>query len=156
MQKKYIVRLTDAERATLTEVVRKLSGSSQKVRRAQILLKADADGPGWPDAQIADAFGCRTQTVENVRERLVTSGFEVALNGTSRAESPRPKALTGEQEAQVIAMRLGPPPEGFAGWSLRLLAGKVVELGIVDAISHETVRQALKKAGSRTGRSSTG
>ena len=77
MQKKYIVRLTDAERATLSEVIKKLKGSSQKVRRAQILLKADADGPTWTDAQIAEAFGCRTKTVENIRERFVTAGFEV-------------------------------------------------------------------------------
>jgi hypothetical protein len=145
MQKKYIVRLTDAERATLTEVVKKLKGSSQKVRRAQILLKADADGPSWTDAKIAAAVGCRTKTVENIRERFVTLGFEVTLDGKSRDQPPRPKTLDGEQEAQVIAMRLGPPPAGFANWSLRLLAQKVVELEIVESISHETIRQTLKK-----------
>jgi hypothetical protein len=146
MQKKYIVRLTDSERATLTEVVKKLKGSSQKVRRGQILLKADADGPAWTDAQIAEAVGCRTKTVENIRERFVTLGFEVTLDGTSRAKAPRPKVLTGAQEAQVIALRLGPAPKGFANWSLRLLAQKVVELEIVESISHETIRQTLKKA----------
>ena len=145
MQKKYIVRLTDEERATLTEVVKKLKGSSQKVRRAQILLKADADGAAWTDTKIAESIGCRTKTVENIRERLVTLGFAVTLNGKSREQPPRPKLLTGEQEAQVIATRLGPPPKGFANWSLRLLAEKVVELEIVPAISHETVRQTLKK-----------
>jgi|SRR5690349_10034155 len=145
MRKKYIVRLTDEERATLTEVVKKLKDSSQKVRRAQILLKADADGAAWTDTKIAEAFGCRTKTVENIRERLVTLGFEVTLNGKSREQPPRPKRLTGEQEAQVIATRLGPPPKGFANWSLRLLAEKVVELEIVPTISHETVRQTLKK-----------
>ncbi|MDY3560695.1 helix-turn-helix domain-containing protein, partial [Gemmata sp. JC673] len=133
------------ERATLSEVVKKLKGSSQKVRRAQILLKADADGPGWTDAKIAEAVGCRTKTVENIRERVVTSGFEVALYGQPRAEPPRAKLLDGQQEAQVIAMRLGPPPNGFANWSLRLLAEQVVALEIVDAISHETIRQAIKK-----------
>ena len=147
MQKKYIVRLTDAERATLAEVVKKLKGSSQKVRRAQILLKADADGPAWTDAKIAEAVGCRTKTVENIRERLVTFGLEVTFDGKCRERAPRPKVLDGEQEAQVIAMRLGSPPKGFANWSLRLLAEKVVELEIVDAISHETVRQTLKKMG---------
>jgi hypothetical protein len=145
MQKMYIVRLTDEERATLTEVVKKLKGSSQKVRRAQILLKADADGAAWTDTKIAESIGCRTKTVENIRERLVTLGLEVTLNGKSREQPPRPKLLTGEQEAQVIATRLGPPPKGFANWSLRLLAEKVVELEIVPAISHETVRQTLKK-----------
>jgi Homeodomain-like domain len=146
MPKKYIVRLTDPERVALTAVVKKLKGSSQKVRRAQILLKADADGPAWTDAKIAEAVGCRTKTVENIRERFVTLGFEVALDGKSREHAPRPKALNGEQEAQVIALRLGAPPKGFANWSLRLLADKVVELEIVDAISHETIRQTLKKA----------
>src|SRR5215211_7948392 len=117
MKKRYIVRLMDSERAALMEVVKKLTGSSQKVRRAQILLKADADGPAWTDAKIAEAVGCRTKTVENIRERFVTSGFEVTLDGKSREQPPRPKALDGEQEAQVIAMRLGPPPKGFANWS---------------------------------------
>jgi hypothetical protein len=147
MQKKYIVRLTAAERTTLTEVVKKLKGSSQKVRRAQILLKAAADGPAWTDARIAEAVGCRTKTVENLRERLVTLGFEVTLNGKSREQPPRPQLLSGEQEAKVIATRLGPPPKGFATWSLRLLADKVVELEIVPSISHETVRPTLKKTG---------
>jgi hypothetical protein len=146
MKKKYIVRLSDTERATLAGVVKKLKGSSQKVRRAQILLKADAEGPAWTDAKIAEAVGCRTKTVENIRERFVTLGFDVTLNGKSRERAPRPKTLDGEQEAQVIAMRLGPPPKGFANWSLRLLAEKVVELEIVEAISHETIRQTLKKA----------
>src|SRR5436853_7678640 len=101
MPKKYIVRLTDEERQTLGAVVRKLKGSSQKVRRAQVLLKADADGPAWTDAEIAAAYGCRTKTVENIRERLVTAGFEVTLNG--RPHARRPPLLTGAQEAQVIA-----------------------------------------------------
>ena len=147
MQKKYIVRLMDSERATLAEVVKKFKGSAQKVRRAQVLLKADADGPAWTDANIAEVVGCRTKAVENIRERLVTLGFEATLNGKSREQAPRPKVLNGEQEAQVIAMRLGPPPKGFANWSLRLLTEKVVELEIVEAISHETVRQTLKKVG---------
>ena len=81
MLKKYIVRLTDEERKILQEVVAKLKGSSQKVRRAQVLLKADADGPAWTDARIAEAFGCRTKTVENIRQRLVTEGFAITLHG---------------------------------------------------------------------------
>ena len=143
MQKKYIVRLTADERAALEKVVKTLSGSSQKVRRAQVLLKADADGPAWTDDRIADAFGCRRQTVENVRERFVTDGFDLTLNG--RPRTPRSKVLTGEQEAKVIALRLGPPPNGFANWSLRLLAERVVALEIAPAVSHETVRRTLKK-----------
>lgn len=145
MQKKYIVRLSDAERQVLVEVVKKLKGSSQKVRRAQILLKADADGPAWTDQRIAEAFDCRRQTVENVRQRLVTEGFEAALNGKKRQTPAREKVFDGRQEAQLIALRLGPPPKGYANWSLRLLAEKVVELSLVKSVSHETVRRTLKK-----------
>jgi hypothetical protein len=143
MLKKYIVRLTDEERQTLQQLVAKFKGSSQKVRRAQVLLKADADGPGWTDAKIADAFGCRTKTVENIRERFVTEGFAITLDGQPRP--PCPKLLDGEQEAKLIALRLGSPPAGFANWSLRLLAERVVALEITESISHETVRRTLKK-----------
>jgi len=147
MLKKYIVRLTSDERETLNQVVAKFKGSSQKVRRAQVLLKADADGPNWTDAKIADAFGCRTKTVENIRERLVTKGFELTLEGEKRLEPPRPKLLDGKQEAAVIALRLGTPPPGFSNWTLRLLAEQVVVLEIAETISYETVRRTLKKTG---------
>ena len=147
MQKKYIVRLTDEERKVLREVVKKLKGTSQKVRRAQILLMADADGPNWTDKKIAEAVSCRTKTVENIRQRLVTEGFEIVVNGKKREKPPRQKVLDGEQEAKVIALRLGEPPKGFANWSLRLLADRVVELGIVESVSHETLRKTLKKTG---------
>jgi hypothetical protein len=146
MLKKYIVSLMDEERETLKQVVAKLRGSSQKVRRAQVLLKADAEGPGWTDAKIADALGCRTKTVENIRERFVTEGFEITLNGQPR-QPPCPKLLDGEGEAKVIALRLGSPPPGFSNWSLRLLAQEVVALEIVESISYETVRRTLKKTG---------
>jgi hypothetical protein len=145
MQKKYIVRLSKEERNTLREIVKKFKGSSQKVRRAQILLKADADGPAWNDSRIGEAFGCRRQTVEMIRQRLVETGFQETLDGKMRADPPTPKLLDGEQEAKIIATRLGPPPKGYANWTLRLLARKVVELQIVDAVSYETVRRTLKK-----------
>ena len=145
MQKKYIVSLTDGERRELEQVVKKLKGTSQKVRRAQILLKADANGPNWTDGKIAEAFDCRTKTVENIRQRLVERGFEETLHGTKRAQPPVEKLLDGKQEAQIIATRLSPPPKGYANWTLRLLARKVVELEIVDAVSYETVRRTLKK-----------
>jgi hypothetical protein len=141
------VRLSRKERKDLQEVVRKLKGSSQKVRRAQILLKADADGPAWSDSRIAEAFGARRQTVELIRQRLVETGFHETLEGKVRADPPTPKLLDGEQEAKIIATRLGPPPKGYANWTLRLLARKVVELGIVERVSHETVRQTLKTTG---------
>ena len=107
MQKKYIVRLTDRERSELVEVVKRLKGTSQKVLRAQMLLKADADGPNWTDRRIAEAFSCRTKTVENVRQRLVERGFEETLNGSQRTSPPTEKLLDGEQEAKIIALRLG-------------------------------------------------
>src|ERR1700744_1683516 len=90
MYKKYVVRLSDEERCICQEVVRKLKGSSQKVRRAQILLKADADGRAWPDAKMAEAFNCRVQTIENLRKRLVTESFERALEGKKRETPPTP------------------------------------------------------------------
>jgi hypothetical protein len=145
MNKKYIVRLSDEERSACQGIVKKLKGSSQKVRRAQILLKADADGPAWPDEKIAEAYGCRVQTVEAVRKRLVVEGFELALNGKPRQEPPTPPKLDGEGEAQLIALRLGRPPAGYGRWTLRLLADRLVELEVVDSISPETVRKALKK-----------
>jgi hypothetical protein len=145
MQKKYIVRLTEEERCQLREVIKKLKGSSQKVRRAQILLKADIEGSNWTDERIAEAFDCRTKTVENIRRRLVEKGFAETLNGSRRDTPPTEKRLDGEQEAHVIAMRLGPPPKGYNNWSLRLLARKAVELRIVDTVSYETVRRTLKK-----------
>jgi len=145
MKKTYIVRLSEQERETCTEVVKKLKGTSQKVRRAQILLKADVEGPGWSDAKIAEAFGCRTQTIENLRKRLVTEGFEPALDGKKRQTPPNPPRLDGQGEAKLIAMRLGKPPAGYGRWTLHLLADELVALEIVDSISHETVRQTLKK-----------
>src|SRR6202050_1373065 len=114
MQKKYVVRLTDQERDELRSVIKKLKGTSQKVRRAQILLKADADGPKWTDERIAEAFSCRTRTGEKIRRRLVERGFDETLNGGQRPRPPVEKLLNGEQEARIIAMRLGPPPKGYA------------------------------------------
>ena len=145
VRKKYMVRLTEEERKICDDTIDKLKGSSQKARRARILLQVDADGPGWTDQQVADAFSCRTKTVENVRRRCVLEGFALALDGKRRESPPVPKLLDGEQEAQVIALRLGPPPEGYANWSLRLLARRVVERGMVESISHETVNRTLKK-----------
>jgi len=145
MIKKYVVRLTDEERGVCQSVVKKLKGSSEKVRRAQILLKADADGPRWPDVKIAEAFNCRSQTIERLRQRLVTEGFEQALERKKRAEPPTVCKLDGEAEAKLIAMRLGKPPAGYGHWTLQLLAEEMVALEVVDSISYETVRRTLKK-----------
>jgi hypothetical protein len=145
MNKKFIVRLSDEERGICQEVVKRLKGSSEKVKRAQILLKADVDGPGWPDAKIAEAFNCRVQTVEGIRKRLVTEGFEAALERKQRAAPPTPCKLDGEGEAKLIALRLGKPPAGYGRWTLQLLADELVVLEVVESICPETVRKTLKK-----------
>ena len=145
MNKKYIVRLSDEERGVCQEVVKRLKGTSEKVKRAQILLKADVDGLGWSDAKIAEAFDCRVQTVETLRKRLVVDGFEAALERKRRATPPTPRKLDGVGEAKLIAMRLGKPPAGYGRWSLQLLADELVVLEVVDSICPETVRKTLKK-----------
>lgn len=146
MNKKYIVRLSDAERELCLEIIKKLKGSSEKVRRAHMLLKADADGPAWSDEHIAEAFHCRRQTVEALRKRCVMESFEQALDRKKRAQPPTQPKLDGEAEAKLIAMRLGKPPAGYGRWSLQLLADELVALEVVDSICAETVRQTLKKA----------
>ena len=109
MNKKYIVRLSEQERAALEELTRGLKGGQQKVRRANILLLSDADGPNWKDDQIAEAYRCSRQTVDNVRKRFLTCGFDQALVGKVREVSPVLKNLDGRQQAELIALRLGKP-----------------------------------------------
>jgi len=123
----------------------KMSEPCEKVRRAQIVLKADADGPHWIDERIAEAYACRTRTVERLRQRCVEHGCDEALNRVERQHPPVEKRLTGDQEARIIATRLGPPPQGSNHWTLRLLARKVVAVAIVDSVSDETVRRTRKK-----------
>ena len=115
--KKHIVRLSDSERTSPEGIVKRSSGSSQKVRRARMLLKADADGPAWTDARIVEAYGFRRQAVENLRGRFATEGFEATSEGLPRA--PRAKSFDGDQEAEIIALRSGAPAAGFANRSLR-------------------------------------
>ena len=145
MNKKYIVRLTDEERAVCETTIKNEKGKSEKLRRATILLKADAAGPAWNDEKISEAVGCSTRTVETVRQAFVLEGFEAALVRKKRANPPTPKRLDGAGEAKLIALRLGKPPTGYGHWTLRLLADQLVELEVVDSISPETVRQTLKK-----------
>ena len=145
MNKKYIVRLTDDERQVCEATIKQLTGKSEKLRRAQILLKADVDGPAWKDENIAEAVGCRVRTIENLRQQLVLEGFEAALNRKPRETPPTLPKLDGHGEAKLIAMRLGKPPTGYGRWSLQLLADRLVELEVVESISPETVRKTLKK-----------
>ena len=125
--KKSIVRWMESERNICGAVIRKLKGSGQKVRRAQMLLKADADGSTWTDAPIAEAFSCCTKTVAHVRQRFVELDFEQTRNRQTSPTAGAKKRLDGNQAAKVIAMRLGSPPTGDGTGTLRLLARKVVE-----------------------------
>ena len=145
MVKRYIVRLTEDERKGLKALVSKGRASARKIARAQVLLKVDADGSNWTDEQAAEAFGMRANTVRDIRQRYVEEGLERALDRKQPTDPPRRRKLDGAGEAQLIAMACGEPPEGRARWTLKLLAGQLVELAIVDGISHETVRQTLKK-----------
>jgi hypothetical protein len=110
-----------------------------------MLLKAEAHGPNWTEKKMADAFVCRTKTGDNIRQRRVAVGFEIALHGEKPQTPPHQKRRDGAQEAQGIALRLGKPPNGVANWSLRLWAEQVVELALVDTVSQETLRKTRKK-----------
>lgn len=146
MAKKYIVRLTEDERTYLDDLIHKGKVAAHKRLHAEILLKADISDSGekWQDSQISEAFGISTRTAERVRERLVREGLESALN---RAEPTRVRSriIDGENEAHLIALACGDAPDGRSGWTLRLLSQRMVELGYVESVSHETIRQTLKK-----------
>jgi hypothetical protein len=145
MKKQYIVRLSDEERAQLTELTRNGQAAADKIRHAPILLKADADGPAWTDPKIAESVSVSANTVLGVRQRWVEQGLEAALSRQKQQHPSRTPRWDGEAEARLIALRCGEPPAGHARWPLRLLADQAVAVDIVEAISHETVRQALKK-----------
>ena len=142
---KYTVDLTEEEREHLLGLTQRGKSSVRKIKRAQMLLKAD-DGLG--DEQIAEAVGTSSSTVHRTRKRFVEEGL-AAL--TERPRSGQPRKLDGRQEAHLIAVTCSGPPEGHVRWTLRLLAGKLVELGFVSSISPETVRQTLKKTNSSLG-----
>ena len=152
--KKYVVRLTDEEREELEAMARKGRAAAYKIRHANILLKADADGPAWIDTRIAEAFGCHPRTVENVRRRCVLEGLEAAIVRKRQKKLSRERTLDGEGEARPIAIACSEPPEGRDRWTLELLAGELVRLRVVDSICNQTVRRTLKKTrSSRTARS---
>jgi transposase len=145
MNKKYIVRLTEQEREQLEALIRKGTSAAYKIKHANILLKADADGAAWSDEAIAAAFSVHTRTVAGIRERFVEQGLEAALTRKKQERPSQQSLFDGEAEAHLIALRCAEPPAGHARWTLRLLADKVVELDIVASASHETVRRTLKK-----------
>jgi transposase len=139
-RKKYLINLSDEERRTLSNLTCKGEIKARKFKRALILLKANE---GLNDRQIIAALNVSRPCVERLRKRFVEGGLERALN-----EDPRPgqkRKLDGRAEAQLVATACSDAPEGHAHWTMRLLAGRLVELGIVESISHETVRLTLKK-----------
>jgi hypothetical protein len=147
VNKKYIITLTTEERALLEDLIRSGTAAARKIAHARILLKAAvaAGGPGWPDDQSAAAVEGSASTVRRIRLLFVEEGLALALNPRPAQRVPTTK-LDGAKEAHLIALTCGPAPEGRARWSTRLLANRFVALGHVAALSHETVRRALKKA----------
>lgn len=147
MKKRYIVTLTGEERMKLKQMISSGEHKTRKITRARILLKADqsTDGPSWSDKRIKQALEVGRATVERIRKRFVEEGLEASLNRRKEASPRFRRKLDGHQEAQLIALVCSDPPEGRSQWSLRLLAGKLVELAVVETISYETVRRTLKK-----------
>ena len=139
--KKYIVKLSQEERDALEKIISSGKRSAKKILRARVLLKADAL---WADEKIAEALEVNVRTLERMRQQLVEEGFESFLN---RRKSQRKylRKLDGKQEAQLTQIACSRAPEGRARWSLRLLADRMVQLDYVESVSHETVRQVLKK-----------
>lgn len=149
--KKYIVTLEPEEREFLEHLIRKGRTAARKLTHARILLKADSSEgqPGWTDERIAQGLEVHPATVANVRRRYVEEGLDAALN--PRPGGHRPRKLDGDAEAHLIALVCSQSPEGHGRWTLRLLANRMVELEYVDSVSHETVRQTLKKTNSSRG-----
>lgn len=147
-EKRYVVRLSEQERADLIGVVNTEERvAKRKRRRAQILLKVDAGehGPTWTDERAAEAFDVHVVSVQKIRQQLVEEGFEAALNRKRQDPPPRTPVLDEGKERTLLALAQGEPPAGRARWTLHLLADELVRLDVVDAVSHETVRKALKK-----------
>jgi hypothetical protein len=146
--KKYTLKLTDDERDELLQLVKKGKAAGWKLQRAQALLQCDqgSHGPGWTDEAVAAAYGCTTRSLEAWRKQAVEAGPLSLLQRQPRRTPPVPPKLDGEQQARLTALACSQPPTGYARWTLRLLAERLVELEVVDTIAHETVRRALKKA----------
>ena len=149
--KKDVVRLDEAERAFLADLVSTGAAAARTLTHARVLLKADQGpgGPGWTDEQIADALEVGRRTVERVRAALVEEGLDAALR--RRRPPARPRKLDGAGEARLVALACSAPPAGRARWTLRLLADKLVELEVAESVCPETVRLTLKKTRSSPG-----
>jgi transposase len=151
--KRYVVELSPEERQQLAQLVSSGRRSARTLTRARILLKADqADGgPAWLDADIAEALDCGLRTVERVRQRFVERGLDDALTHKEQQTPRRQRVFDGAAEARLIALACSQPPDGRDGWTLQLLADKLVELRVVESVSYETVRRVLKKTRSSRG-----
>jgi transposase len=147
MAKRYIVRLSGEERKRLMELLGRKVLAAQKRRRAQVLLKADASAEGlaWVDTRIAEACDVTVETVENLRKSYVLEGLEAAIERKKQCRPSRQPVLDGAKEARLVALCCGTVPAGHGRWTLQMLADKLVELKVVETVSRETVRQALKK-----------
>jgi len=145
----YRVVLTEAQRAELRGLVGSGTAPARMLTRARILLKADhgEGGPGWSDAAIVAALDINASTVLRVRRQFTAEGLAATLE-RKRPDRVYERALDGGQEARLIAVACSEAPEGQARWSLRLLADELVRLEVVESVSHETVRQTLKKTSS--------
>ena len=141
------IELTEEQRKQLEEVISCGKAAARKIQHAQVLLKIDSgkDGPNWSDEQIKEAFGVSPSTIRRIRERFVENGLEDAINRRPQPERPEKRKVTGEREAQLIALACTEPPTGYSQWSIRLLRKKVVELHIVEEVGRETIRLILKK-----------
>ena len=147
MAKKYIVKLTAGERLELEQLVRKGKAAGWKLQRAHALLRCDQgpEGPAWPDERVAEAYGVTTRSLGPWRKQAAERGPLSLLGRKPRATSALTAKLDGEKEARLTALACSQPPKGYARWSLRLLAERLVELEVVDTTSHETVRRAREK-----------
>lgn len=146
--KRYVVRLSEEERTSLVKMIRAEKGVPPKKRlRAQILLKVDQGehGPGWTDEQTAKGLDVHVNTVHAVRRELVTNGFETALSRKKQRQPSRVRVFDEAKERTLVATAQSEPPQGRARWTLHLLADRMVQLEIVERVSHETVRKVLKK-----------
>jgi hypothetical protein len=152
VRKRYIVVLSEEERARLHTVIGRGVAPASALTHARILLKANQGeaGPGWTDAAIAVALEVNPATVARIRQQYVTTGMDAALQRKPPARQYR-RRLDGAQEARPVALACSAPPEGHKRWTLRLLAQRMVELQVVETVSYETVRQALKQTGSSHG-----
>jgi hypothetical protein len=144
---KYRVTLTADERQQLQDPIASGKAAAKKLAHARILLKADVaeGGPAWPDQRIADALEVSTDTIGRVRQRFVERGLEAALIRKPQARPSRQRILDGRAEAHLVKLACSAPPDGRADWTMQLLADQLVELEVVEAVSPETVRRALKK-----------